>query len=93
MLETYAIVTCVPNTLTRPLHDRMPVILHPDDYDRWLEPGDPKNPPVDLLKPYPDELMKAWRVKNDVGNPRNNRPDLIGPFDPPADPGDKPSLF
>ena len=86
-------MTCVPNTLLRPLHDRMPMILHPDEYDRWLEPGDPKNPPVDLLKAYPDELMKVWRVKKDVGNTRNNRADLIDPIDPSPDPDDSPLLF
>ena len=62
VLETYAIITCVPNELLRPLHDRMPVLVQPDDYGRWLNPGDPKNPPMDSLKPFPDELMTAWRV-------------------------------
>jgi putative SOS response-associated peptidase YedK len=92
-LETFAIVTCKPNALLRPLHDRMPVLIHPEDYDRWLDPGDPRNPPMDLLKPFPDALMKIWRVRPDVGSTRNNRSDLIEPFDPPADPGEPPMLF
>lgn len=92
-LETYAIVTCAPSQSIRHLHPRMPVILNQKDYDRWLEPGDPKNPPLDLLIPFPDELLKFWRVKPDVGNTRNNRPDLIDPIDPSPDPGDQPSLF
>jgi putative SOS response-associated peptidase YedK len=92
-LESYAIITCVPSESLKALHDRMPVILHPDDYDRWLEPGDPNYPPIDLLKPYPDEFLKAWRIKPDVGNTRNDRPDLIDPYDPPADPNDSPRLF
>jgi putative SOS response-associated peptidase YedK len=79
--------------MLRQLHDRMPVILHPDDYDRWLDPGDPNDPPMDLLKPFPEELMKTWRVKPDVGNTRNDRPDLIDLIDPSQDPGDQPSLF
>jgi putative SOS response-associated peptidase YedK len=100
-LETFAIITCEPNILLRPLHDRMPVLIHPEDFDRWLEPGDPKNPPMDLLKPFPDAFMKIWRVKPAVGNTRNNRPDLIDPIEPEnpdkpddtVDPGDQPSLF
>jgi len=54
----------------------MPVILKPNDYQRWLEPGDPQRLPTDLLKPYPAELMKAWKVSKDVGNVRNNHPGL-----------------
>jgi putative SOS response-associated peptidase YedK len=54
----------------------MPVILEPKDYQRWLEPGDPQRLPIDLLKPYPAELMEAWKVSKDVGNVRNNHPGL-----------------
>lgn len=100
-LETFAIITCEPNALLRPLHDRMPVLIHPDDYQRWLEPGDPNNPPMDLLRPFPDALMHIWRVKPAVGNTRNNRPDLIDPIDlddsdnsdDPDDTDDQPRLF
>jgi hypothetical protein len=41
--------------------------------------------------PFPDEFTKAWRIKPDVGNTRNNRPDLIDPTD--HHPGDEPRLF
>ena len=58
------------------IHDRMPVILKPSDYGRWLDPGDPSYLPVDLLRPYNADEMKAWKVSSDVGNVRNNRPDL-----------------
>lgn len=92
-LESYAVVTTESNALLVPLHDRMPLIIDPRDYDRWLEPGNPQRPPVELLRPYDADLMKIWRVKPDVGNVRNDRPDLIDPFDPPADPGSPPTLF
>jgi putative SOS response-associated peptidase YedK len=55
----------------------MPVILNRKDYDRSLEPGGPFQLPVDLLCPYPGEDMKTWEVGADVGNVRNNRPELI----------------
>jgi putative SOS response-associated peptidase YedK len=61
----------------RPIHDRMPVIVEPRDYDRWLDAGDPARPPVDLLRPYPAEKMLAWPVSGQVGNVRNNDPALL----------------
>jgi putative SOS response-associated peptidase YedK len=76
-LETFTILTTDPNALMEPIHSRMPVILQPRDYDRWLEPGDPQRPPVDLLRPYPAEEMTAWPVSERVGNVRNNDPDLL----------------
>jgi putative SOS response-associated peptidase YedK len=79
-LETFTVITTAPNELMEPIHNRMPVILHRQDYARWLKPGDPANLPVDLLRPYPAEEMKAWPVGNDVGNVRNNRPELIEPL-------------
>jgi len=93
VIESYSIITVEPNELLAPLHDRMPLMIAPRDYERWLEPGDPQRPPIDLLRPYDEDLIKIWRVKPDVGNVRNNRPDLIDPFDPPIDPNDSPSLF
>jgi putative SOS response-associated peptidase YedK len=76
-LETYTIITTDPNELTERFHDRMPVILKPSDYQRWLEPGEPSHLPVDLLRPFPADEMKAWKVGPDVGNVRNNRPELV----------------
>lgn len=58
-LETFAIITTTPNELTGKVHDRMPVILKPSDYDRWLERGIPEQPPVDLLRPYRTNPMQA----------------------------------
>jgi putative SOS response-associated peptidase YedK len=54
----------------------MPVILSPQNYSRWLDPGDPAQLPVDLLRPYPAEEMRAWKVSAAVGNVRNNNPEL-----------------
>lgn len=92
-LESYSIITVEPNELLAPLHDRMPLMIAPGDYERWLEPGDPQRPPIDLLRPFDSDLMKIWRVKPDVGNVRNNRPDLIDPFDPSNESSDPSMLF
>jgi putative SOS response-associated peptidase YedK len=76
-LESFTILTTDPNALMEPIHNRMPVILEPRDYTRWLEPGDSTRPPVDLLRPYPAENMLAWPVGQRVGNVRNNDPELL----------------
>jgi putative SOS response-associated peptidase YedK len=51
----------------------------PKDYSRWMAPADPAQLPVDLLRPYPADEMKAWKVSRAVGNVRNNSPGLIAP--------------
>src|SRR5580658_4470586 len=70
--ETYTVITTDPNELMEPLHNRMPVVLAPNDYERWMAPTDPAQLPVDLLRPYPAEEMTAWKVSAAVGNVRNN---------------------
>jgi putative SOS response-associated peptidase YedK len=79
-LETFSIVTTDPNELMQPLHDRMPVILAPKDYERWLAPVDPAHLPVDLLRPYAADAMTAWKVGKAVGNVNNNNPSLVAPI-------------
>jgi len=81
MLETFSIITTDPNGLMKPeqgpaIHDRMPVIIEPKNYDRWLDEADPAHLPLDLLRPFLSDLMKAWKVGKDVGNVRNNTPEL-----------------
>jgi len=56
--------------------NRMPVVLAPNDYERWMAPADPAKLPVDLLRPDPAEEMMAWKVSAAVGNVRNNEPSL-----------------
>jgi len=80
-LETYTVITTDPNELLQPIHNRMPVILSPRDYTRWLDPGEPSQLPVDLLRPLPTEQMKAWKVSSAVGNVRNNSSELLLPAD------------
>lgn len=75
-LETYTIITTEPNELAAGIHDRMPVILAPRDYDRWMAPADPARLPVDLLRPFDAGRMKAWKGSAAVGNVRNNSPEL-----------------
>jgi putative SOS response-associated peptidase YedK len=78
-LETFTILTTDPNELMEPVHNRMPVILEPKDYDRWLDPETKERPPVYLLRPYPAERMRSWPVSDRVGNVRNNDAELLEP--------------
>lgn len=91
-LQTYTIITTDPNELTEPIHNRMPVILKRQDYDRWLELGEPSHLPTDLLRPYSANEMKAWEVGKAVGNTRNNDPSLVEPVTSEPS-GSTPTLF
>ena len=79
-LQTYTILTTDPNELLQLIHSRMPVIVARKDYERWMAPAEPSHLLVDLLKSYPAEEMKAWKVSRAVGNVRNNSLGLIAPM-------------
>jgi len=80
-LDTYTIITTDPNELMQQIHTRMPVILAPKDYERWMAPENATSHlPIDLLRPFPAEQMTSWKVSSAVGNVRNNNPDLITPI-------------
>ncbi len=72
-LDSCAIVTTRPNELLAPIHNRMPVILHPDDYRRWLDPAEVHPSTLQpLLQPYPASEMIAFPVSTVVNDPRND---------------------
>jgi|SRR5262245_36926748 len=58
-LESCTIVTTSANSLSAEIHDRMPVILDPADYDLWLDPASDKERLLTLLAPYPAEEMQV----------------------------------
>ncbi len=62
-LTTCAIITCQPNAVLAPIHNRMPVILLPEDEDAWLDPDMTEVERItEYLRPYPDELLEAMRA-------------------------------
>jgi putative SOS response-associated peptidase YedK len=67
------IITTEPNAILRPVHDRMPVMLDPPDFDLWLDPkvNDPAKL-LPLLRPCPPERMEFWPVSRFVNNTRQN---------------------
>jgi len=76
-LQSYAIVTTAANELMASIHDRMPVILRPRDYDRWLDREPSEQPPLDLLRPLPSDEMEMRPANPAVGNVRNNGPEML----------------
>jgi putative SOS response-associated peptidase YedK len=78
-LHSCAIVTCEPNGLIRPIHDRMPVVLAPDREAAWLDPDLAEKELVSLLLPAPAGALVARDVGDYVNNVRDDGPKLIEP--------------
>ncbi len=78
-VESCTIVTTDADTVVRPLHERMPVILRPEDYDAWLDPQAKPDALQHLLTPFESEELVAYPVSRAVNNPRNDNPDLLLP--------------
>ncbi len=71
------LVTTAPNALMAPIHDRMPVIVAPDDRGRWLGDADGDDPPADLVRPYAAAAMQARRVSTWVNTPAHDDPACV----------------
>ncbi len=78
-LETATIITTDANALVRPVHDRMPVILQPDDYAMWLGARSKAEDLKALLKPLPADLMERYRVSKRMSNARNEGAECVAP--------------
>lgn len=79
-LQSCTILTTTPNELMAPIHNRMPVIIEPEDYDLWLNPEPDPEQGLHLLRPYPAEKMSAYPVSPVVNNPRNDVPECVQPI-------------
>lgn len=77
-IYTCSVITTAPNELMTSIHDRMPVILKPEDEKDWLNPSN--NDPAYLqqyLKSFDSEQMEAFEVSTDVNSTKKNSPNLI----------------
>jgi putative SOS response-associated peptidase YedK len=72
--RTFAIITVPSNELVAQIHDRMPAILEPKTYNRWLGP---EPDPRDLLITYPSETMTMWPISTRVNAPENDDASLL----------------
>ena len=75
-VETCSILTTTPNLVTSAVHDRMPVILDPDAYDLWLDPGMTNVAAAsELLKPYDARAMRCYPVSTRINSVVNDDED------------------
>lgn len=76
-IESCTIITTEPNDLMKNVHNRMPVILKPKDYDLWLDLAVKPELLQPLLHPYPAEEMTAFAVSKAVNKPSNDTAECI----------------
>ncbi len=80
-IRTFTIITTDANELVAEIHDRMPLILAPWDYARWLgeEPD-----PYELMRTFPSGPMRIWPISTRVNKPENDDPSVIEPIELPT---------
>lgn len=76
-LRSFTVLTCPPNALVAPIHDRMPVLLDAEGARRWLEPDASLDALQALCAPCPADALAAHEVSPRVGSLRVNEPDLL----------------
>jgi putative SOS response-associated peptidase YedK len=80
IVRTFCVITTPANAMIETIHDRMPVIVPPDAYDRWLSAIEPD--PRDLLVPYPSAAMTMWPVSLQVNKPDNDDASILAHVEP-----------
>ena len=78
VVDSCAVVTTEPNSLMAEIHDRMPVVVGPDEREVWLH-GSPDQA-HHVLRPYDPDAMRAWAVDAAVGDVRNDGPECVAPL-------------
>jgi putative SOS response-associated peptidase YedK len=89
-LLSMTIIVTAANELVARIHDRMPVILAPADYSRWLALGEAGA--KELLKPFPSELMESYPVSTIVNHHENDSEECIRPVALGNEGGEQPGL-
>lgn len=84
--DTFSIITTDANPLMSHIHNskkRMPLILRHDDLAAWIDPATKRNSVEQLMRPYPEEAMRAHAISSDAGNTRinRNRPEIKLPIE------------
>jgi putative SOS response-associated peptidase YedK len=79
---SFSIITTKANTLVRPIHDRMPVILSSEHFSAWLGEDEPQSQKAleALLLPFPAAAMQSFPVSRRVNSPANDDADLVMPL-------------
>lgn len=82
VIESCSIITTVANGLMREIHNRMPAILKVQDVEAWLESGSEQSDVLEMLSPYPDDLIEAYPVSHYVNSHRHNSPECVANLTP-----------
>jgi putative SOS response-associated peptidase YedK len=81
-IESCSILTTTPNDVTSPVHDRMPLILDPDCYDLWLDPGMTDTAAVaDLLRSHDARQMRCYPVSTRINHVANDDEECANPVE------------
>jgi putative SOS response-associated peptidase YedK len=89
-IESCTILTTIPNSLLSDIHNRMPVILRPDDYDLWLDPAFRNTASLSkILLPFDPGLMKRYSVSTRVSQVQNDDADCGRPMPQPTSPAQR----
>jgi putative SOS response-associated peptidase YedK len=104
LVDSCTIVTTEANELLRPVHDRMPMIVAPEHYERWLDAAHADV--ADLIAAFPSAAMAYYPISSRVNNVRHDDASLIEPIapltaaseaadvhEPPPHPPEQESLF
>lgn len=78
-IESCTILVTEANALQQAIHDRMPVILSPHDYDVWLDPDVDGKRVQPLLRPYPNDDLETYPVSTTVNKPQNDVEECVRP--------------
>ncbi len=82
-VESCSVLTTTPNTVTSPVHDRMPVILDPDCYDKWLDRAmNDFAAASNLLKPVDGSLMRCYPISTRINSAANDDEDCSALVEP-----------
>jgi putative SOS response-associated peptidase YedK len=78
-IDTACIVTTGANGATVAIHDRMPALIEPQDFDEWLNPDETVAPPLKLLRPAPEDMIEFFAISPLVNRAGNDGPELQTP--------------
>ncbi len=78
-IDTACIVTTMANGATAAIHDRMPALIEPENFDAWLDPDETRPPPLNLLKPAADDAIEFFAIGPGVNRAGNDRPEIQAP--------------
>lgn len=81
-MDTVALINTTANGVISAIHERSPVILPKEHFDRWLDPATPPDEARALLRPPPEDLLEMVPIGRAVNKVANDGPELQEPLGP-----------